>query len=228
LFNEFLGPREWYDRRGQPPFTYKKEYLQFALRLWRIPDVDLRSWFRRQLDLHARDRHWLAKVQDLLQLNSFPEPGQVRTGSNKEEILNLLTQYPSLYSLAVHLRRRLQGTTLEPSERPDFAAPDQQPHQATMGVQPSEPTEERESPIFAVVSAHFPKGPLPSAALWVKSLPSSDPSPDHARVYQPVHEACRVLLRAMEHLTAEYGRAWLEWEPAQADLAELRAALTLD
>lgn len=233
LFDEFLGPREWYDRRGQPPFTYQKEYLQFALRLWRIPDVDLRAWFRRQLDLHARDRHWLAKVQDLLELNSFPEPGQVRTGPNKQEILTLLAQYPSLYSLAVHLRKRLQGPPPEPGEAQtqEGTPPDQQPPQAAPSGQLGEsPVErERDSAIFAVVSRSFPARPLPPSASSMNSLPSLSilPVPDRASAYQPVHEACQALLRAIEHLTAQYGKDWLVWEDAQDDLAALRASVTL-
>ncbi|HEY7413758.1 MAG TPA: ParB/RepB/Spo0J family partition protein [Ktedonobacteraceae bacterium] len=230
LFDDFLGPREWYDRRGQPPFTYKKEYLEFALRLWKIPDIDLRAWFRHQLDLHPQDRHWLAKVQDLLELNSFPEPGQIRTGPNKQEILNLLAQYPSLYSLAVTLRKRQQGAPTETSEHPvqEIATPDQMPQQAPGGGKFSEPPVERESPIFAVVSSHFPKGPLPPAVPLANIVPSSGSISDHALAYQPVHEACQALLRAIEYLTAQYGRDWLEWESAQEDLAKLRNALALD
>ncbi|SRR5579871_2591592 len=228
LFDDFLGPREWYDRRGQPPFTYKKEYLEFALRLWKIPDIDLRAWFRRQLDLHPQDRHWLAKVQNLLELNSFPEPGQIRTGPNKQEILNLLAQYPSLYSLAVHLRKRLQETPAETSapSMQEIAPPDQVPQSAIGGEQSSEPPVERESPIFAVVSSHFPKGPLPPAAPSANMVPLSSLIPDHIHAYQPVHEACQALLRAIEHLTAQYGRDWLAWESAQEDLAKLRNALS--
>ncbi|HEY7419439.1 MAG TPA: hypothetical protein VH593_29930, partial [Ktedonobacteraceae bacterium] len=58
------------------------------------------------------------------------------------------------------------------------------------------------------------------------SPPAPEPQ-DPITAYQPVHDAYVALLRAIQQLTTEYGQAWRQWEPAQADLAQLRAISVL-
>ncbi|HLW00384.1 MAG TPA: hypothetical protein VKT82_17085 [Ktedonobacterales bacterium] len=231
LFDDFLGPRRWYTRRGQPPFSEEQEYVDFALRLWQIPDVDLRVWFQRRLEERPTERVWLAKVQDLLQLNGFPEPGQTRVGPNKQEIFRLFTDYPSLYNLAVTLGKRQQETLPEPGEAPPTQMPavtEHQPQHAAAAEQASKlPDEKQDSAIFAVVARNFANRPIPPAAPRNHISPSVTPEPVRAAAYQPVHVACQALLQAIGHLTQQYGREWLTWETAQVDLAQLRAALVL-
>jgi hypothetical protein len=51
---------------------------------------------------------------------------------------------------------------------------------------------------------------------------------DPTEAYEPVHAACGTLLHAIKELTSHYGRAWLQWDLAQEDIARLRAALSPD
>jgi hypothetical protein len=229
LFDDYLGPRRWYTRRGQPPFSEEQEYVDFALRLWQIPDVDLRVWFQRRLEARPTERVWLAKVQDLLQLNGFPEPGQTRIGPNKQEIFRLFADYPSLYNLAVALGKRQQGLAPEPDTTPSpMSSETDQPTQQAAAEEltyASSDVEERDSAIFAVGSPRFVTRPLATAAQVEPSVSTAAPPPDHTTAYQPVHTACQALLQAIEQLSKQYGRDWLTWESAEADLTQLRAAL---
>lgn len=231
LFDDFLGTRRWYTRRGQPPFSEEQEYVDFALRLWQIPDVDLRAWFQRRLEAKPTERVWLAKVQDLLQLNGFPEPGQTRTGPNKQEIFRLFTDYPSLYNLAVALGKRQQAQLPEPDNTSALpsAGTEQQLQQAVAEgpVNESPDAGEQASAIFAVGSSHFVTRSPASGASPQYVVSAATPSPDLATAYQPVHAACQTLLRAVGQLTTTYGRDWLTWENAQSDLTQLRDALAL-
>lgn len=232
LFDNFLGPRRWYRRRGQPLFSEEREYAEFAFRLWQIPDVDLRALFRRRLEEQPQERAWLAKVQDLLHLNGFPEPGQTRNGPSKREILRLLTDAPSMYALFTSLRKRQPEELLEPDDRPlaTPVGPDHhpQPVSASGPSKTSAETAAQDSAIFAIGSDSFVSGsPHPSTRIE-KSLPSAIPSGTQAIAYQPVHEACAALLSTAQRLTEQYGTAWLQWEGARADIARLQAVFRLD
>lgn len=229
LFDDFLGPRRWYARRGQPLFSEEKEYVEFALRLWQIPDVDLRAWFRRRLETEPQQRYWLAKVQDLLQLNGFPEPGQTRTGPNKQELLHLLSDVPSLYNLAVTLRKRQQETLPAPMEAGSQSEEMAQQPPLPAEARIPEPSEQRErnSAIFAVGSPTFVSRPAPPPSAERNLVPPVGAMSDQVLAYQPVHEACVVLMQAITVLSAQYGTAWLHWESAQADLIQLGALLAL-
>lgn len=221
----------WVRRKGQPQFSEVKDFVLFTDRLWDIPDVDLRAWFRRQVEAHPEQRERLGKVQDLLELHYPLYPDMRRTGPNKQEILMLMTLYPSIYSLMVALRKQQQDTQSEPDDSPVPAldAPVLQP-QPEAPVEPSNipPEEGREdSAIFAVISPRFVSvSPLNSTSAG-KGLPSSLAEPAHITAYEPVHAACQALLWAIGRLTEEYGREWLDWENAQDDLAQLRAALAV-
>jgi hypothetical protein len=62
----------------------------------------------------------------------------------------------------------------------------------------------------------------PLSALQNTLSPRAPQQPDSTAAYQPVHNACVALLQAIERLKAQYGRAWMQWEQAQADLVHLR------
>ena len=91
LYQDVYSNR-WVRRRGKPLFSEVHEFVSFTTRLWQIPDVDLRAWFRRQLEAHPDQREQLAKVQDRLQLSYPLDPQQRRTGPNKQEILRLIDE----------------------------------------------------------------------------------------------------------------------------------------
>ena len=234
LFDNFLGPRRWYRRRGQALFSEEQDYAEFAYRIWQIPDVDLRALFRRRLEDQPDERSSLAKVQDLLQLNGFPEPGQTRTGPNKQEILKLFTDYPSANGLYGHLRKRQQEALPEPDDLP-VQPPALSDHlsqpagdEGSSIEPPKAEAEERDSAVFTVISRDklFPESSHAPTPIR-NSLPSAPPEADQVAAYQPVHEACEALLDAAQHLTEQYGTAWLQWESARADIAQLQALFGL-
>ena len=221
----------WVSRKGQPQFSEVHDFVRFTERLWDIPDVDLRAWFRRQVAAHPEQRERLGKVQDLLELRYPLYPDERRTGPNKQEILMLLTLYPSVYSLLVALRKQQQTTQSAPDDTPvpELEAPDLQLQSELAEEQPSIPPEEgrQDSAIFAVISPRFVSGVPLSSPSATKDLPSDLPRPTPNTAYEPVHTACQALLQAIERLTEQYGREWLDWESAQADRMQLRVALGL-
>jgi hypothetical protein len=221
----------WVSRKGQPQFSEVHDFVRFTERLWDLPDVDLRAWFRRQVTAHPEQRERLGKVQDLLELHYPLYPDERRTGPNKQEILMLLTLYPSIYSLLVALRKQQQATQSEPDDTsvPELEAPSLQPQPELAEVQSNKPPVEgqQDAAIFAVISPRFVSGSPLSSPSATKSLPSSLPRPTPTVAYEPVHTAFQALLRAIELITEQYGREWLDWESAQADRMQLRAALDL-
>jgi len=221
----------WVSRKGQPQFSEVKDFVRFTDRLWDIPDVDLRAWFRRQVEAHPEQRERLGKVQDLLDLHYPLYPDSRRTGPNKQEILMLMTLYPSIYSLLVALRKQQQATQSAPDDTPvpELGASVLQPQPELVEEQPNRPSSEgqQDSAIFAVISPRFVSGTPLSPPSATKSLPPSLAEPAHITAYEPVHTAFQALLRAIELITEQYGMEWLGWENAQADLAQLRAVLAL-
>jgi hypothetical protein len=192
---------------------------RYAQLLWQIPDVDVRRWFRRQLQLQPR----VEIVERVIEQMGFyyqVTGGGIREGDRvrkKSEVLSLLNHYPSLTELAAHLEMQQLREPQERSAAPrrpdeDFPAVAHGPNASAAPV----------PEVFAFASPGFVKGASPITSL---------PPPQHAgpveeeAVFRPIHEACAALLSAAHTLTTQYGRAWLHWKCAQADLAALRDLL---
>lgn len=202
-------------------------YGGFASQLWSIPDVDLRAWFRRKVQARPEDSSWLSKIQDQLNLHYVPALQRPLNALPKSHILTLINRYPSPRDLYIYLRDRSKGSpSLHAEEWPLPAAVVPPPQRTPSEEPPAAPSEQDEAipAVFAIVSSTFGHSTSQPEAPSKPLLPSVPVQPDPAIAYQPVHEACRRLLEAMQQLTEQYGQAWRLWEGAQADLAVLRAA----
>lgn len=236
-------------------FQRQGGYAFHALWLWNVPDVELRTWLRRQIQAHPEQSEWLWRALMLLGFTTAPQPGKPLQTLPKSALLALFNRHPSPRELYLALRDRQAGPLRDstPAASPPPAVPPSLPSPAKASPPPAarqEPSPpipiepSQASSVFTVVSPTFgqpPPRPVasvtpPTAPPSVKApntrstsvSPPAPPRPDPASAYQPVHSACIALLQAIERLSAQYGRAWLQWEQAQSDLTRLRSVLASD
>jgi hypothetical protein len=245
------GLGQGWSTRERDAFFRQGGYAFHALWLWNVPDVELRSWLRRQIQAHPEQSEWLWKALTLLGFTAAPQPGKLFQALPKSALLALFNRYSSPRELYLALRDRQEQspgnqTPTRPREPAISSAPPTAPAKepspaAPKGPQPAAPGEQSQpTAVFTVVSPTFgqpssrpasretqPAAP-PSVQPLARSTPPSPPEPaqpDLIAAYQPVHVASVALLRAIEQLSVQYGRAWMQWAPAQDDLTQLRAAL---
>ncbi|HEY7348330.1 MAG TPA: ParB/RepB/Spo0J family partition protein [Ktedonobacterales bacterium] len=237
--------------RERDAFQRQGGYAFHALWLWNVPDVELRAWLRRQIQAHPEQSEWLWKALMLLGFTTAPQPGNPFQTLPKSALLALFNRHPSPRDLYLALRDRQAGPPRDSASAPPPppAAPPPPPAAPVREVPASAPQElplvvpdkpEQVSSVFTVVSPTFGQPPpRPTAPVMPPAAPPAKPpaprsaavpprapqQPDPTAAYQPVHNACVALLQAIEQLNAQYGRAWMQWEQAQADLAHLRAIL---
>ncbi len=245
------GLGQGWNARQREAFQRQGGFAFHALLLWKIPDVELRAWFRRQIQADPAKGEWLWKTLQVLGFQGTPAEGQPFKTLPKSVLLTLMARYPSPRDLFLAVRDRLEGKPPSPAALPPSPpAPRLLP---PIGVTPApskapEPSQQEPaqgSAIFAIGSPNFvgqPSVPNIPAVPDAFSAPSRAPEPVHSEreacssqpapalphlsdAYQPVHEACVVLLRAIEALSTRYGQEWKHWEQAQEDLALLHAAL---
>lgn len=191
---------------------------RLAQLLWQVPDVDVRHWFRRQLQLQPP----VEVVEQVVERMGFyyqVTGGGIREGDRarkKSEVVALLNHYPSLTELAAHLEARRLREQQEQSNAPRSRDKDHR----LLTHEPSAPSAPMPE-VFAFASPGFGRG-VPLLPPPMTPSPSARSSEEEA-AYRPVHETCMAFLSAAETLTAKYGTGWLHWERAQADLAALRA-----
>ena len=191
--------------------------------LWQIPDVDVRNWFHRQFQLQPRS-DLVEKIIASFGFSYHVIGGGVREGGQtpkKSEIQQLLSRYPSLTELSAYLEARRIPTPPTQQERPgsQHEGPAQDSHDVITPAASAPAVFALASPGFVVGTSQLPPS-LSSVSPTLVPHP-----PDKAIVYRPFHDACLALLRAAHTLTQQYGTEWLQWEPAQADLAQVRALL---
>jgi hypothetical protein len=205
---------------GEPENRSARRQAQL---LWQIPDVDVRHWFRRQFQLQPRGD----LVEQVIEGMGFyyqVTGGGVREGAytrKKSEVMALLSRYPSLTELSAYLEAQRLRKRDEPPDAP-WKPDTKHPEMAHETSAPEAPA----PAIFAIGSPGFVGAPSRGSAPETK-LPSAraGQSLDREMAYLPVHEACVAFLRAARTLMEECGTDWLRWDPAQADLAELRRVL---
>jgi hypothetical protein len=241
--------QDW-NARQREAFQRQGGYAFHALLLWKIPDVDLRAWFRRQIQADPAKGEWLWKTLQLLGFQGGQTEGKPFKTLPKSVLLTLLARNPSPRDLYLAVRNRLEGNPpasaplpLSPTP-PRLPPPPVRPAVPPAAPAPLERVPAPDSAIFAIGSPNFvgqppspnppvvPAAPanLPGASERVPGEPvppPAPPRPDLSQAYQPVHLACVAFLRAVEELTARYGPEWKHWEQAQADLAQLSAVLVV-
>lgn len=248
------GLGQGWNARQREAFQRQGGYAFHALLLWKIPDVEVRAWFRRQVQADPAKGEWLWKTLQLLGFQGQQAEGKPLKTLPKSVLLTLLTRNPSPRDLYLAVRDRLEGPPPAPASSPQPPIVSQTPPSVAPPVTPPKalPAPPRESSpesaIFAIGSPSFvgqppapstSEAPVPPAPIPVAPEPGSNrlmspvplpepPRPDVARAYEPVHLACVALVRAFEDLTARYGQEWRRWEQAQADLAQIRAVLALE
>ncbi|HEU5379102.1 MAG TPA: ParB N-terminal domain-containing protein [Ktedonobacteraceae bacterium] len=248
------GLGQGWSTRERDAFQRQGGYAFHALWLWHVPDVELRAWLRRQIQAHPEQSEWLWKALMLLGFTTAPQPGKPFQTLPKSALLALLNRHPNPRDLYLALRDRQAGPPHDstPTMPPPPAAPPSlppppkaSPPVARQELPPPISTESSQaSSVFTVVSPTFGQPPpRPVAPVTPPTVPPSAKQPaaqsasisplgpqrpDPVAAYQPVHNAFLALLQAIERLSTQYGRAWLQWEHAQADLAHLRAILTSD
>lgn len=222
------GFGQGWTQRQRDAFQRNGGYGLHALLFWDIPDVELRAWFRRYLQAHPGSGEWFWKALILLGFHEGPQAGKPLRAYPKSVIQTLLTRYPSPKELYLFLSTHPRGSSLEPDPmtQPTIsndALPQIEPSKQLSTEPP--PARLQDSAIFAVGSSRFVSStPQPTVSRVTSDLPPSE-HVDPTKAYQPVHEACIVLLRAIQQLTERYGKEWYHWECAQTDFAELRTAV---
>lgn len=248
------GLGQGWSTRERDAFQRQGGYAFHALWLWNVPDVELRAWLRRQIQAHPEQGEWLWKALMLLGFTSAPQPGKPFQTLPKSALLALFNRYPSPRDLYLALRDRQERPLRDPAVSPQPSAAlspappsvpaREPPAPASKEPSPAPPDEQNQtSSVFTVVSSTFGQPPSwpanpeappavpPSAGPTARSasVPPSEPLQTNPTVaYQHVHAACVVLLQAIEQLSTTYGRGWMQWEQAQADLARLRTVLAPD
>jgi hypothetical protein len=215
-------------QRQRDAFQRSGGYGLHALLFWDIPDVELRAWFRQYIQAHPGSGDWFWRAIIMLGFQEGPQAGKPLRSYPKSVVLTLLNRYPSPKDLYRFLQAHQRGFSLEPDPiRPPDVTEETLP-QVEVPAQHSTAAPQaatQESAIFAVGSSRFVSSTPQPAEPRGGLAPLRSELPDLAIAYQPVHDACVVLLRAIQQLTTEYGQAWFQWEPAQADLAQLRTIL---
>lgn len=221
------GFGQGWTQRQRDAFQRNGGYGLYALLFWDIPDVELRAWFRRYLQAHPGSGEWFWKALIQLGFHEGPQAGKLLRAYPKSVILTLLTRYPSPKDLFLFLSTHPRGSPLESDPVPPNVAlvPSPEPEPPEKLSLESSQEDNHPSAIFAVGSSHFVGNTSQTEGSRVNSSPLAPEQPGPATAYQPVHDAFVILLHAIQQLTTEYGQAWLQWEPAQADLAQLRAIL---
>ncbi len=233
-------------------FQRQGGYAFHALLLWKIPDVELRAWFRRQIQTDPAKGEWLWKTLQLLGFQGAPAEAKSIKTLPKSVLITLLSRYPSPREFYQAVRDRLEGSSPSTTPLPQQPIIPQLPPPPTPSSGPSKtpvPPQQKsipESAIFAIGSPGFvtqpptpsastapsslpttPEAPLRSSEPGASAPPSEPPRPEPAEAYKPVHLACAALLKAVEALTAQYGQEWRHWEQAQKDWAQLQTLLAL-
>jgi hypothetical protein len=220
--------QDWTPRQREA-FQRQGGYAFHALWLWDVPDVELRTWLRRQVQTDPSNGEWLWKAVQLLGLTTSLQAEKPLQTLPKSVLLNLLNRYPSPRDLYQAIRDRLAERTMEEKPQlppPRAALPPPTASTAQSAPPPAPAARSPASAIFAVGSSGFvgqpppPKEPAEPAHSMNRTLP------DPTKAYEPVHVACVALLEAIKELTSHYGQAWLQWEYAQEDVAQLHAALS--
>lgn len=233
-------------------FQHQGGYAFHALLLWKIPDVELRAWFQRQVQADPAKGEWLWKALQLLGFQgTSTETKSIKTFP-KSVLLTLLSRYPSPREFYQAVRDRLEEsapTPVPPPQQPivpQIPAPPLPSSSSSMMPVSTQEKSLSETAIFAIGSPSFVAQPtalspsvVPASPPTTSAAPprssepggierTSEPSrPDSTSAYEPVHLACVALFQAIETLTAQYGQEWQHWEQAQADLAQLRTLLAL-
>jgi hypothetical protein len=216
--------------RQREAFRTHGSYGFTAINLWNIPDVDLRARFRRTLQAQPTGGYVFSMIMARLGLHGGPQAGKPFRSYPKSVLLTLLDRYPNLRDLERYLREHPRGLPLDLATPEAPIPPDMIRHPPALPTAPSlEPANEQqtEPSVFGYASRSFFASPLQAERGSASAIPPEPkPLPDPSSAYQPVHVACQAFLRAVQHLTEQYGRDWLTWEEAQTDLARLRAAIT--
>lgn len=222
--------QEWTPRQ-RDAFQRQGGYAFHALWLWNIPDVELRAWFRRQIQVDPSRGEWLWKSVQLLGLTAAPQAELPLQTLPKSVLRTLLNRYPSPRDLYQAIRNRLEERAPDAAPAPPLVRP-APPLPATPPAKKIPPVEGTKdtptSAIFAVASPSFVVPPTSPKEPMVPERVVSHSLPDPTRAYEPVHLACVTLLQAIQELTRQYGKTWLHWEQAQDDVTRLRNALAPD
>lgn len=222
--------QDWTPRQREA-FQRQGGYAFHALWLWNIPDIELRAWFRRQIQADPSKGEWLWKSAQLVGLTTTPQAEKPLETLPKSVLMTLLSRYPSPRDLYQAIRNRLEerppeATPQLPLTRSVLPPPALPP--AKTNPQAPAPEDISTSAIFAVASPSFVVQPAQSKEQSMTTYSAVPARSDLERAYEPVHMASVTLLRAIQELTRQYGKAWLQWEHAQDDVTQLREALTPD
>jgi len=224
--------QHWTARQREAFRTHGGSYGITAIYLWNIPDVDLRARFRRTFQAQPAGGYVLSMIMIRLGFQNGLQAGKPFRCYPKSVLLTLLDHYPNLRDLERYLREHPDGLPLNLAN-PEVPIPSgmirhlSEMPTARSSDPPSEP--EPSSPVFGYASRSFLSSPPSPENVSASAVPlEPKPRRDPATAYQPVHAACQAFLRTVQHLTEEYGKVWLTWEEAQADLAQLRAAVALN
>lgn len=223
--------KDWTGRQREAFRTHGGSYGVTAIHLWNIPDVDLRTRFRRTYQAQPAAGYVLSMIMVRLGFHEGPHAGKPFRSYPKSVLLTLLDRYPNLRDLERYLREHPHGLPLDLANPEVPLPPDLIRHLPELPSEPSiePPKEQKSAPsVFGYASRSFLASSPPAENDRESAVsPQPKPMPDPAIAYQPVHAACQAFLHAVQQLTEQYGKAWLTWEEAQADLAQLRAALAL-
>lgn len=221
--------QEWTPRQREA-FQRQGGYAFHALWLWNIPDVELRAWFRRQIQADPSKGEWLWKSVQLLGLTTTFQTEKTVQTLPKSVLLTLLTRYPSPRDLYKAISDRLGERTRElapqPPTRTVLPPPARPSATTTPQALPTKSTSA--SAIFAVASPNFVVQPTQPKEQGLSVHPVGQAAPDLAQTYESVHLACVTFLHAIQDLTRQYGKAWMQWEQAKEDIARLWDALSPD
>ncbi|HEY7127248.1 MAG TPA: ParB/RepB/Spo0J family partition protein [Ktedonobacterales bacterium] len=196
------GLGQGWNARQRESFQRQGGYAFHALLLWKIPDVEVRAWFRRQIQADPAKGEWIWKTLQALGFQGPQSEGKPFKTLPKSILLTLLTRYPSPRDLYLAVRDRLEGPPPPPaplpqpptvSRSPSPVAPPAAPPKSL----PAPPKETRpESAIFAVGSPSF-VGQPPAPSLSGAALPPPNKpvvqAPNKPVVQDPVSHALEAL-----------------------------------
>ena len=221
--------QDWTPRQREA-FQRQGGYAFHALWLWNIPDVELRAWFRRQIQADPSKSEWLWKAAQLLRLTASPQAEQPLQTLPKSVLRTMLTRYPSPRDFYQAIRNQLEGPTpAEPPPPPVRPVPPPRVMSPAKVVPPAPGGEDLPtSAIFAVASPSFVVPPTQPKEPVETVQAAGHARADLVRAYEPVHLACLTFLHAIQELTRQYGKAWLQWEQAQEDMTQLRKVIAAD
>lgn len=213
----------------QKAFMRHGGFRAIATALWQIPDVELRAWLRQQILAHPGSQDDLGLLMMYLGFRERrPNDPPFQTYS-RSLLWKVFKRYPDPRALLRVLRAHHPNhLPLDPSVLEGLLEKPLPPVDSGATLPP--PQSEERRPIvtpFSVASSGFVQRTLPSPR-EPSAFPTIPLRVESESAYQPVHEAIQMALGAMQRLNASYDRAWLRWDCAQADLANLLAAITPD